>query len=63
MQIVQFHALLLPTPWNWFEKSKYSFGILISILFVQDPEGKNTNNGIKYKLQLFYANGESDGLN
>ena len=60
MQIVQFHALLLPTPWNWFEKSKYSFGILISILFVQDPEGKTTNNGIKYKLQLFYPNGESN---
>ena len=34
--------------------------ILISLLFAQDSEGPNTNNGIKYKLQLFYANGESN---
>ena len=36
--------------WNW---------VLICVLFAQDQEsGQNTNNGIKYKLQLFYANGE-----
>ena len=27
------------------------------VLQDQDP-GQNTNNGIKYKLQLFYANGK-----
>ena len=27
-------------------------------LFTQDHEGQNTNNGIKYKLQLLYANGK-----
>lgn len=36
--------------WNW---------VLICVLFAQDQEsGQNTNNGIKYKLQLFYANGK-----
>ena len=27
-------------------------------MFAQDHEGQNTNNGIKYKLQLLYANGK-----
>ena len=31
-------------------------------MFVQEAEGQNTNNGIKYKLQLFYANGKCKSL-
>ena len=27
-------------------------------MFVQEQEGQKANNGIKYKLQLFYANGK-----
>ena len=29
-------------------------------MFAQDREGQSTNNGIKYKLQLLYANGKID---
>ena len=31
-----------------------------SPMFAQDREGQSTNNGIKYKLQLLYANGKID---